>query len=228
MKLFERLKNKIFKRKNLIILVTDEDHNHWLSNFRNFDIIVLNNSKSKFEAIYDYYTDLNINKYDFIWCPDSNIQISTSDVNRLFNIAKEHDLNICQPSLTHDSYNPLYVISYTKEEYKLRYTNFIDISMPLFSINSFNQLILTFNKINNLHSWIWPKLLKFSKIAIIDEVSAFKTSDKYSYEIPINDEYDIRYKSTMEFSNIKKEKEKIYFKSKFSSRFLDLKKITIS
>lgn len=218
----------MFTKKNLVFLVSNEKTDPWVSYFRNFDVIIIN-GESKFNAIYDHCTTLDINKYDFIWCPDSNVKITTADINKMFALAKEFDLNLCQPSLTHDSYNPFYMISYTKEEYKLRYTNFIDISIPLFSKSAFNQLILTFNKIKNLHSWIWPKLLKFSKIAIIDEISVLKTYDEYSYDNSVElDEYEISYKSTMEFSNVKKDKERIFFKSKFSSRFLDLKKITIS
>jgi len=61
----------------------------------------------------------------------------------------------------------------------LRYTNFVEIMMPMMSQSTYQQLSHTFSE--NVSGWgldfYWPKLLKYpkNKIAVIDHICATHT-----------------------------------------------------
>lgn len=112
-----------------------------------------------------------ISQYSYIWLPDDDVRISTKEINRLFNFAKEWDLILCQPAMdgyvSHDITKPV-------ANSILRYTNFVEVLAPLFNLESLLKVYKTFDL--NYSSWgfdyLWPHILEYpkDKIAIIDDI----------------------------------------------------------
>ena len=112
-----------------------------------------------------------ISQYSYIWLPDDDVRIDTSEINRLFDFAKEWNLSICQPSMngyvSHEITKPV-------ENSILRYTNFVEVLAPMFDLDSLLKVYKIFDE--NYSSWgfdyLWAYLLNYpqDKIAIIDDI----------------------------------------------------------
>lgn len=129
---------------------------------------------TKFHLVHEVIDD--IKNYDYVWIPDDDIFLDPKSINEMFEIAKNYDLEICQPSIIgwyglkitlchHDSF--------------LRYTNYVEIMCPCFSQNALQKCKDTF--LENKSGWgidaVWHLLLgqPTDKLAIIDEISAMHT-----------------------------------------------------
>lgn len=160
-----------------------------------FDLIKVNFNPSGFskDNVFDasrpwYYEDVGfkhhiykrlienldlLNQYDWIWMPDYDVHLEPSEIERLFKIAQKYNLNICQPSLTHDSYHsfPLVLNDSTKF---MRYTNYVEIMCPLFKTDALRNVLWTFTI--NYSGWaqdfLWARDLNYERLAIIDDVQA--------------------------------------------------------
>lgn len=110
--------------------------------------------------------------YDLFWFPDDDLQIDEISINNLFDIHKNYNLLLSQPSasgfLSHN-------LTRQNKTTILRYTNFVEIMCPLMSKNTLLLLKETFNESVSGYGLdlLWPKQLNYpkDKIAIIDEVS---------------------------------------------------------
>jgi hypothetical protein len=182
--------------RNLIIsAVGDESlHNEWIDGDAQFDLALIyygNNetiAKSyekeakwlvrlkgmKYHLIDQFlhqYPSI-IGDYDFVWLPDNDVSISTDAINQLFTIAKEQQLELCQPAMTGYLSHP---ITKPSPRLLLRYTNFIEVLAPLMSAKSLPILQESFTL--NYSGWgfdyLWPYLLGNPRntIAIIDAIT---------------------------------------------------------
>lgn len=179
-------------KKNLVIGCVGPTslHKHWLDGDRDFDVFLVyyGDGGDCYKHDSDYYARVKGTKfnivgsldiplgYEYIFIPDDDLFMSSQDINRLFEYAKNYDLWICQPSLIgyysvpHNLHRPDYV---------LRYTDYVEIIAPCFSSLSFSLCKNTFNY--NKSCWgiekLWDKELGFpqDKIAVIDDVIAIHT-----------------------------------------------------
>jgi hypothetical protein len=181
--------------KNLIISPTGENSlvREWVKETPNFDLVLLcyGNDEEK-ASIFKQYTpyvfigkgekfhliksfileNLDfISKYQYIWLPDDDASISTFNINKLFKTAEEYNLMLCQPSMNgYVSHN----ITLPVTNNILRYTNFVEVLAPLFSLEALLKVYQTFDL--NYSGWgydyLWPYLLGYpqDKIAIIDNI----------------------------------------------------------
>jgi len=199
-------------KKNLIVVPAGENslHLNWLNNDNNFDIIVLyygeseikfneykNNSKDcikvkgqKWHLISDYILKnlKKIESYDYFWFPDDDLLSNGKDINDLFDICRNNELWLCQPSLDgHVSYE----IEKKVPNSLLRFTNFVEIICPLMSLETLLKLVFYFNI--NESGWgldyLWPKILGYptNKISIIDFITVTHTN-------PVGGNYKNRFK----------------------------------
>jgi len=180
---------------NLIVSPAGDDSlfKNWINSSPNFDLVLLYyGDNSDIATSYTYYTPYVyqakgekyhliksflqsnlefISNYDYIWFPDDDVFINNSDINRLFDIAKEYELHIVQPSM--DGYVS-HEITKPVSNSLLRYTNFVEVLAPLFSLEALLKVYETFNL--NYSSWgydyLWPHMLGYpkDKIAIIDDI----------------------------------------------------------
>ena len=205
---------------NLIISVVGDNsfHKEWISGNPEFDLILIyygNNDDifsdyskdalmcikqkgQKFPLIKTFINDnfKLVSKYEYIWLPDDDISISSNNLNNIFKIAKEYNLYICQPSMISSDGNVEHKITRPMKGIKLRFTNFVEVMMPLFDIKSLLFLYDDFNLSES--GWgldaSWSHRLNYptDKIAIIDEISALHTkpvgSDYSRFKINPEDE----------------------------------------
>jgi hypothetical protein len=124
-----------------------------------------------------------LDQYDWIWMPDYDVHLSADEIYRLFAIAQDYNLNVCQPSLTHDSYHsfPLVLNDPTKF---LRYTNYVEVMCPLFKSEALKKVLGTFTITYSgwAQDYLWARELNYERFAIIDDVQA-------SHVKPIESQY---------------------------------------
>ena len=94
-------------------------------------------------------------KYEYFFLMDDDIEMSTEEVNKLFRMMREYYLKIAQPSLVmsyytyeHTLHNPLCI---------LRYTNFVEMMVPCFSREALIKVLPTFEK--NLRDYLFAHAL---------------------------------------------------------------------
>lgn len=110
--------------------------------------------------------------YKAVWFPDDDLSTNCVNINKMFDLFSSYDLLLAQPALTKDSYFS-HPITLRRETTKLRYTNFVEVMAPIFSIEALKMCYLTFPK--SVSGWgldfTWPKILDnpTDKIAILDE-----------------------------------------------------------
>ena len=127
----------------------------------------------KFENFLDFQLKNDISKYKAIWIPDDDIQINSKDINKMFNLFMEYELDLAMPAFSNKSF-PINKIReqilFQKKENILHYTNFIEVIAPIFTQESLKICLPTFNNSQTGYSLdkIWSNLLEDKKIAVID------------------------------------------------------------
>jgi len=183
--------------RNLVIATTAKDGFYNSKNLKNsgFDLALINfnpdewndgtwmygsakyyvNDKGFKHHIYKRFIEKHgiLDQYDWIWMPDYDVHLEADGIERLFRIAQDYNLNVCQPSLTHDSYHsfPLVLNDPTKF---MRYTNYVEIMCPLFKTEALKKVLGTFTM--TYSGWgqdfIWARDLNYERFAIVDDVQA--------------------------------------------------------
>lgn len=132
--------------------------------------------------IYETQKDL-LEKYDYVFIPDDDLHMSTILINRVFELAAEYELDLCQPSIV-GYYDVGFVLNVP--ESLLRFTNFVHVICPCFSKEGLVKCLPTFTRSKSC--WgidlLWNELLgrPKKKIAVIDDVTAVHTRCCFSGE----------------------------------------------
>ena len=93
-------------------------------------------------ALYNYLQPLNAElNYQYIGIFDDDQSISTSDINKLLFIANLEQLDVFQPSLTHDSYydNRQFI---HKPGYQVLAADWVEVMCPFYRMDIFNAFAL--------------------------------------------------------------------------------------
>lgn len=183
-------------KKCLVIATVAEDgFYNWMGTSEVFDLILVNFNPEGFsvsnipppEPEY-YYEDTGfkhhlykrliesrnlLDKYDWIWMPDYDVELEKSEIERMFRIAQEYNLNICQPSLTHDSYHSFPFVLNDPAKF-MRYTNYVEIMCPLFKTEALKKVLWTFTVTYSgwAQDFLWARELNYERLAIIDDIQA--------------------------------------------------------
>jgi hypothetical protein len=134
-----------------------------------------------FHYFYNKYPDI-INKYERFFILDDDIIFNTDDINEMFKISKEYGLWICGPSFSNDGSSKI-SWSHTKHEPHtlLRYTNFIEVNVPLFNKYALTNLMKYYDPV--LIGWgidylfMWANGEHKDKYAIIDKIVCINPHD---------------------------------------------------
>lgn len=140
---------------------------------------VLQNKERKFIAIQKlFYPQSPLWAYDYVMFPDDDLMMTWRDINIMFEICREYELDLAQPSLHHDG-----VINYheTKQNknFLLRYLSMVEAMAPIMSQGALRVCLPTFSL--NETAWgidyAWSKLVAgpATRIAIIDKVTVLHT-----------------------------------------------------
>ena len=192
--------HRVGRRRNLVVLranegslhptwqrdISDEDRNWDLcvsfygkeENFPPQDFAeyhVLQNHDQKWPALHKLmYRGNPFWDYEYFLFPDDDLAMSWTDINLLFETGRRFGLHLAQPALTPTSYYG-HRITMQNPKYRLRFTEFVEIMIPMFSRVGLEICAPTFACSST--GWgldmIWPCLLgeQPSRIAIIDEVA---------------------------------------------------------
>lgn len=116
--------------------------------------------------------------YDRIWLPDDDIATNAADISAMFETAKTHDLAVCQPSLTLNSYFSHFMFL-TCKGFALRYTNYIEIMIPCLKADLFAQVLPLFEDTMSGYGldYIWCRLpgAGAHKAAVLDGIPMHHT-----------------------------------------------------
>jgi len=207
--LIQKLLQKTPSRKNLVVVRAGKNSNHTLwtleSETRNWDLLVswyeevpgwhdsvgegcVLHYSNKLSALKEYWEQGWFQDYDYVWFPDPDLEIKSSDIDLLFCIMKIFNLYLAQPSLTSNSYTS-HPITKQVPGAILRYTTFVEVMQPCFSKNALDICAPSFS--SNNFMWgidhVWSKLLNYpeKKIAIIDRISSH-------HGTPVGSSYNIQ------------------------------------
>ena len=211
------------RRRNLVVLRANEQslHTSWLCDIRDSDrswdlcisyygqtetfppedfseFACLQNRQRKFTALKSLMHDGSVLwSYDYIMFPDDDLQMKWSDLNIMFNLCREYQLQLAQPALDPDG-----VINYEnstqKPDFLLRFVSMVEIMAPIFSNHALRRCIHTFdfNESGFGLDYVWAKLVEgpLTKIAVIDRVAVRHTRPtgcSYSFGAAIEEGYEI-------------------------------------
>lgn len=180
--------------KNLVISTVSDSslHRHWIQSKDYDSYLIYYGEKEGYEGQSTYYKRkkgykfhlikdaieemADIYKYDYVWLPDDDIAATSEEVCALFLYMKEYQLEIAQPSIM--GYYGVDLTLHQKGS-KIRFTNWVEIMCPCFSLNALLECKKTFKENNT--GWaiegIWSRLLGHptNKIAIIDDIIVYHT-----------------------------------------------------
>jgi hypothetical protein len=178
---------------------------------------ILKRKGSKFQNFHYVWTNyLNImDKYDRFFILDDDIIFNSNDINRMFAISKKYKLDICGPTFKNDNLGKIsHHITHQQKGDNIRYTNFVEVNVPLFSKPAIEKFMEYYDPI--LIGWgidyfyIWANgLEKKRSYALVDGVSCINPHDnkkgnkrehnkiknhnkEYQYWISIKNKYNIK------------------------------------
>jgi hypothetical protein len=128
----------------------------------------------KWPVLYNLITELgtDLDQYEYIWFPDDDLACDKDSINRFFNLCHKYSLELAQPSLSLNSY-ATHLITIRNRSFLLRFTTFVEIMAPCFSLSFLKRCHASFSESMSGHGldYLWPAWASdFMKIAIIDAV----------------------------------------------------------
>ena len=187
-------------RKNLILVRAGDRslHPQWLSNDRNWDLVLsyygdfpdrykdqydfLHSFKgSKWEGIVNFIESNAslIDQYEYLWLPDDDLFCNAETINNFFILCKALNFTIAQPALTPYSFYS-WPITVQAQECIARQTNFVEIMAPCFEVRHLRHFSMYFGKNTSGwgYEWLWSEIAQKENIfnfGIIDETPVFHT-----------------------------------------------------
>jgi hypothetical protein len=197
---------RLNRRLNLVFATVGDDTEFdklWTGNNRNYEIWVIytgdddnkynqyknivdriwkrkGNKFPNFNYIYNNYNS-QIMRFNNFYIVDDNIIINTDQINKLFDITNQYFLLISQPAFLPES-NITHPITIVQPDKLLRYTNFIELTTPVFSKEGLVNFMKYYD--DSLIGWgidylyIWANGIdKIATYAIIDKVACIKKTN---------------------------------------------------
>jgi hypothetical protein len=116
--------------------------------------------------------------YDYIWLPDDDISANQDTISRMFDVARAVGLELFAPALHETSYYAHFITMKNRNFYG-RWVGFVEIMMPGFSRPALERVLPTLDLTQTGWGWgldsLWPKLLDYKNIGIIDGTPVIHT-----------------------------------------------------
>ena len=115
-----------------------------------------------------------LDRYDYFWCPDDDIEADRQTIEAMFDLTREHELSIAQPSLTPDSYYS-HLSMLNCGSFRLRWTDTIEIMAPCIQVATLRAILPHFA--NSMSGFgldsLWTRLApdNIRKAAIFDTLT---------------------------------------------------------
>ena len=117
-------------------------------------------------------------EYDYIWLPDDDIYANQDTISRMFHVAEAMGLDLFAPALHESSYFAHFITMRNASFYG-RWVGFVEIMIPGFSRTALERLLPTLDLSETGWGWgldsVWPKLLDYENVGIIDGTTVIHT-----------------------------------------------------
>ncbi|CAH2600536.1 conserved protein of unknown function [Rhodovastum atsumiense] len=148
--------------------------------FRAPDVLRLDTKGPKWPALHALLTRHPefTTGYRYIWLPDDDLMTCGAEIDRMFDICRDWQLEVAQPALTWNSYIS-HPITLRNAGTLLRFTDFVEIMAPCLSAPTLQRALPLFDA--SLSGWgidhAWPRIVHDPArgIAVIDAVSVRHT-----------------------------------------------------
>jgi hypothetical protein len=116
--------------------------------------------------------------YDYVWIPDDDILATQQTITRMFEVARAVGLELFAPALSADSHYA-HFITMENRRFHGRWVGFVEIMVPGFSARTLERLLPTLDLTATGWGWgldsVWPKLLGYQDLGIIDSTPVLHT-----------------------------------------------------
>lgn len=117
-------------------------------------------------------------EYDYVWLPDDDVFASQDTINRMFEFAAALDFQLFAPALQEASYYE-HFSTMRNPSFHARSVGFVEIMVPCFRRETLEQLLPTLDLTTTGWGWgldsVWPKLLGYEGLGIIDATPVLHT-----------------------------------------------------
>ena len=117
-------------------------------------------------------------EYARIWLPDDDIFASAQTIDRMFDLAARLEFDLCAPALHERSYYA-HFDTMRNTRCVARRCGFVEIMAPCFSVQALRRLLPTLDLTPTGWGWgldsLWPKLLDYRNIGMIDAAPVLHT-----------------------------------------------------
>nr|WP_329690340.1 DUF707 domain-containing protein [Caldimonas sp.] len=117
-------------------------------------------------------------EYERIWLPDDDIFATQGTIDRMFELAGILQFDLCAPALNEASYYAHFTTMRNRCCHARR-TGFVEIMAPCFSREALDLLLPTLDLTTTGWGWgldsLWPKLLRYENIGVIDSTPVLHT-----------------------------------------------------
>ncbi len=117
-------------------------------------------------------------EYDYVWLPDDDVFASQDTISRMFELAAALDFRLFAPALHEESYYE-HFSTMRNQSFHARSVGFVEIMVPCFRRDTLEQLLPTLDHTTTGWGWgldvVWPKLLDYRGIGIIDATPVLHT-----------------------------------------------------
>jgi hypothetical protein len=114
--------------------------------------------------------------YDYIWLPDDDIFATQDSISAMFEAGRKLELKLFAPALNETSHYAHFIAMRNKRFFARR-VGFVEIMIPCFKRETLEQLLHTLDLTTTGWGWgldaLWPKLLGYEGLGIIDAVPVF-------------------------------------------------------
>ncbi len=116
--------------------------------------------------------------YDHVWMPDDDIYANQAMISRMFEVARATGLDLFAPALHETSYYAHFITMANRSFYG-RWVGFVEIMVPGFSTTALERLLPTLDLSETGWGWgldsVWPKLLDYRNVGIVDGTAVIHT-----------------------------------------------------
>jgi hypothetical protein len=125
--------------------------------------------------------------YEYVWLPDDDIFTTQDDIEAMFRYGKALKFDLFAPALQERSYYAHY-ITMVNRSFFARRVGFVEIMVPCFRTRTLERLLPTLDLTTTGWGWgldsVWPKLMGYKSLGILDGVSVYHTRPVGAFRDP--------------------------------------------